>query len=292
MSLTTRALWVIERHLDRDLGLRDLAAACNVSPCHLSHAFTERVGRPITHYVRSRRLSCAAEALAAGAPDILDLALTSGYNSHEAFSRAFKALLGVTPERVRHLRTTAGLPLVPALDMTTIEECALPAPHIRTMSATTFVWLSERFSTDTMHGIPALWRRFMSSYAAIEGKVHPIPVGVTAPFDEDGSFAYGCAVQVDASATPPKGMTRLAFPARRYAVFRHAGHVSTIRGTYDAIWNRGLSDHGWTTPEEPCLEQHDPSFDPRTGEGGISIWIPVVDQRSDSRVVASSRWLK
>lgn len=279
VPLTKRALWVIERNLDRDLGLADLAAACEVSPWHLSHAFTERVGQPIIEYVRSRRLSFAAEALAAGAPDILDLALASGYNSHEAFSRAFKNLLGVTPESVRQRRSTSGLRLVGAIDMTTADECTLPMPELRTKEAMTFVGLFERFALDTTRGIPALWRRFMASYAEIEGKVDPIPVGVIGPVGGDGSFNYGCAVQVDASTAPATPTTMLRVPAQRYALFPHTGHVLAIRSTYDAIWNRVLPENGWTTPEQPSLERHHPTFNPLTGDGGITIWIPVVTAR-------------
>jgi AraC family transcriptional regulator len=276
VSLTRRALWVIERHLDRDLSLRDLAAACDVSTCHLSHAFAERIGRPIINYLRSRRLSCAAEALAAGAPDILDLALASGYNSHEAFSRAFKEVLGVTPESVRRRRTTQDLPLVPAIDMTAADERALPPPQIETAGAMTLVCLFERFALDAVQGIPALWRRFMALDVAIEGKMHPVPVGVVAPIREDGSFDYGCGFQVAASSTPARNLTLVNLPAQRYALFRHAEHVSTIRGTYDAIWNRALSESGWTMADRPSLERHDPTFNPLTGEGGVTIWIPVV----------------
>jgi AraC family transcriptional regulator len=276
MSLTTRALWVIERNLDRNLHLRDLASACDVSSCHLSHAFAECVGRPITSYVRARRLSCAAEALAAGAPNILGLALASGYNSHEAFTRAFKELLGVTPASVRRRRTTAGLPLVMAIDMITAGKQPLPAPDIEAAGAMTFVCLFRRFALDALRDIPALWRDFTPSYAEIDGKLDPIPVGVLGPIDEDGCFDYGCGVQVDASSTPPKGMTTLSLPAQRYAVFRHDAHVSTIKGTYDTIWNRALPEHGWTMRVQPGLERHDPTFDPLTGHGGITIWIPVV----------------
>jgi hypothetical protein len=41
---------------------------------------------------RVRRLSQAAAELAAGAPDILPLALASGYGSHEAFTRLSRCL--------------------------------------------------------------------------------------------------------------------------------------------------------------------------------------------------------
>ena len=137
MSLTKRALWIIERNLDDELSLGDLASACGVSPCHLSHAFAESLGQTVTQYRRARRLSFAAQALANGAPDILDLALASGYGSHEAFSRAFKSLLGATPESVRQRGSTAGLPLAPAADMMDARDRSLPPPEIKSAPART-----------------------------------------------------------------------------------------------------------------------------------------------------------
>src|SRR5689334_4193404 len=108
--LLQRVLWVIERHLYGDLSLAAIAQACRVSTFHLSRAFSEHYGRSLTDYVRGRRLSLAAESLASGAPDILEVALASGYGSHEAFSRAFKTSFGLTPELVRRRATADGLP--------------------------------------------------------------------------------------------------------------------------------------------------------------------------------------
>jgi len=102
MSLTDKAIWVIERNLSRPLTLSELADACGVSRFHLAHAFGEAVGLSVMQYVRSRRLTEAARSLALGdAPDILNLALDAGYGSHEAFTRAFRAQFGTTPEMVR-----------------------------------------------------------------------------------------------------------------------------------------------------------------------------------------------
>jgi AraC family transcriptional regulator len=38
MSVTDKALFVIERNLDRDLSLAEIAKACDVSRFHLAHA--------------------------------------------------------------------------------------------------------------------------------------------------------------------------------------------------------------------------------------------------------------
>lgn len=52
-------------------------------------------------YVRERRLTEAARTSANGAPDILNVALNAGCNSHEAFTRAFRDHFGITPEALR-----------------------------------------------------------------------------------------------------------------------------------------------------------------------------------------------
>ncbi|WP_164034337.1 helix-turn-helix domain-containing protein, partial [Serratia marcescens] len=68
-------------------------------------------------YLRGRRLSQAARSLAAGAPDILAVALDAGYGSHEAFTRAFRDQFGMTPELVRDRRRLDNVPLVEPITM-------------------------------------------------------------------------------------------------------------------------------------------------------------------------------
>lgn len=273
--LLQRALWVIERHLYGDLGLPAIAQACGVSTFHLSRAFSEHYGRSLTDYVRGRRLSLAAESLARGAPDILEVALASGYGSHEAFSRAFKTSLGLTPEAVRRRATADGLPLTAALDMTMSRHPSLAPPALRALEDQTFAVLSGRFSFAGMRDIPALWRRFMDFYPRIRDKLDPAPWAVMSAPDDDGAFDYACAIVVPPTSALPRGLSRMSVRAHRYAVFTHAGHVSLIRGTYEEIWNSALAAHGWTLADRPVLESHRTGFDARTGEGGLEIWVPV-----------------
>src|SRR5258708_12838936 len=102
MSITDKALWVMERNSERSLTLNTIASACGVSRSHLAFAFGTATGLPVMKYLRARRLSDAARALADGAPDILAIALDARYGSHEAFTRAFREQFAVTPELVRH----------------------------------------------------------------------------------------------------------------------------------------------------------------------------------------------
>jgi AraC family transcriptional regulator len=88
MSLAAKAVWMIERNLGNELSLSDVADACGVSKFHLARAFEARVGMPVMQYVRARRLSRAADALAEGASDILAVALDTGHRTRPSRVRS------------------------------------------------------------------------------------------------------------------------------------------------------------------------------------------------------------
>ena len=116
-----------------------------------------------------------------------------------------------------------------------------------------------------------------TEYGRIPYRVDGIPIGIQKPAEDEGGFDYVCAAEVTQFGPLPHDLLRIEIPSRRYAVFEHRGHVSTVFDTYAAIWNEALPEHGWTSAQAPVIERHSPSFDPRTGEGGLSLWIPLAD---------------
>jgi AraC family transcriptional regulator len=279
--LAERVLWAIERNLDRPLTLAELADACGVLRFHLAHAFGQATGFSVMQYVRARRLTEAAESLAAGdAPDILSLALDAGYGSHEAFSRAFRTQFGTTPETVRKTGNVGKLAMVRAVKLSENSKNALQPPRFVPGDPMLVVGLVERHSFGATQGIPAQWQRFMKHYADIPDKVQPIPLGISANMDDDGNFEYMAAVQVSKVSDLPKELQQWRIPARQYAVFRHDAHVSTIGQTYSAIWNEWLPANGRRAANGPTIERHLETFDTRTGLGGVEIWIALEDAGS------------
>ncbi len=63
MSPVSKALWYIENNFAGEITLDEIARVAGVSRYHISRAFAEALGRPITLYVRGRRLTEAAKAL-------------------------------------------------------------------------------------------------------------------------------------------------------------------------------------------------------------------------------------
>src|SRR5438309_11779939 len=128
MNPAQKALWFIESHLADALTLDEIAGIAGVSRFHLVRAFGAATGCSVMRYVRARRLSEAARALAGGAPDILAVALDADYGSHEAFTRAFREHFGVTPEMLRGSAQLGTLQLQEpiVMDSTIIDKFAPP----------------------------------------------------------------------------------------------------------------------------------------------------------------------
>jgi AraC family transcriptional regulator len=275
MSFADKALWIIERNSAQSLTLDGIAAACGVSRSHLAHAFGAATGVSVMQYVRARRLSAAARALAAGAPDILSIALEAGYGSHEAFTRAFRDRFQHTPESVRERRSVDGLGLVGPLELRPHANVRLDPPRIVDAQVVRVVGLAERCSFDTTITIPAQWQRFMECYDAIPYKRQQIPVGVSYSADDDGQFQYMCGAEVHRFGERSRELQHLEIQPRQYAVFEHRGHVSAISETYRSIWNETMPATGRAVADAPVIERHNPAFNPRTGEGGLTLWVPL-----------------
>jgi AraC family transcriptional regulator len=274
MSLIGRALWFINAHTGDDLSLESIAQAVGVSRHHLAHAFGEATGRSVIGYLRGLRLSAAARSLAAGAPDILEVALDAGYGSHEAFSRAFRDQFGLTPEQVRGQRNTVNLTLVEPFSMSQPSTVVLNPPSIETGKPMLIAGLNASYTFDTMSGLPAQWEKFVPHLGHVPGQIGRVAYGVVTKQSETG-FDYLCGVEVKDFDALPNDFSRQRIPAQRYAVFRQNDHISQIRNVMSEIWNAWLPSSGHQTADSPRLERYGPEFDGRTGEGGYDIWWPI-----------------
>jgi AraC family transcriptional regulator len=94
-------LGVVRRHLDGDLSLARLATAAGWSPSALHRAFRQVTGETTKRYTSRLRLDRAAAELLLGPRPILDIALASGFASHEVFTRAFLRRFGMSPRAYR-----------------------------------------------------------------------------------------------------------------------------------------------------------------------------------------------
>jgi AraC family transcriptional regulator len=277
MNPAQKALWYIESHLAEPLTLDEIADVAGISRFHLVRAFAATTGLPVMRYVRARRLSEAARALADGAPDILTLALEADYGSHEAFTRAFRDHFGVTPEAVRATARFDSPKLQEPILMDSTALDHLQPPRFETSKPLLIAGVGERYDCEGSAGIAGQWNRFHQSEPRIAGRIGKVAYGVCCNGDDAGNFDYIAGVEVSDFSDLPREFSRVRIPEQRYAVFTHSEHISTIRRTVGTIWNHWLPSSGLKAADAPNFERYDEKFDPVTGNGGLEIWVPVRD---------------
>lgn len=104
------AIHYILHHLEEPIDPRSLADHVCLSRFHFHRVFQALTGETVGEMVRRLRLEQAARRLSASRAPIRILAIESGYATHEAFIRAFRAAFGCTPSAMRRRRYEGSLP--------------------------------------------------------------------------------------------------------------------------------------------------------------------------------------
>jgi len=102
----------IRDHINEPLDRETLAAVAGFSIPHFHRVFSAHIGESAIAYVRRLRMERDGRKLRMGAVDITEVALSAGYDSHAAFSKAFKGQFGVSPSEFRQLGCNAATQLL------------------------------------------------------------------------------------------------------------------------------------------------------------------------------------
>ena len=92
----------IEDNLSQKHTPEEFAGIAALSPFYFQRLFARLVKRPVSEYIKMRRLARVCETLEDKSRRILDIALEHGFTSHEQFTKTFKGAFGITPEEYRN----------------------------------------------------------------------------------------------------------------------------------------------------------------------------------------------
>ena len=95
------AMEYIEANLADDISYESIAQIACCSTYHFQRMFPFITGVTLSEYIRRRRLTLAAFELQTSQVKVIDVAIKYGYDSPEAFARAFKQHHGIVPVAVR-----------------------------------------------------------------------------------------------------------------------------------------------------------------------------------------------
>jgi AraC family transcriptional regulator len=137
--------------------------------------------------------------------------------------------------------------------------------------------LGKHHGATAIDDIPEQWKQFAPHIGRVPGQKNEVAYGVVSGGDQSG-FDYLAGVAIGDATQAGKQFTVLTLPPRRYAVFFHDGNVSRLHAFCERIWTEWVpraEKTGMRTAHAPFFERYDDRFDPRTGNGGVEVWIPL-----------------
>lgn len=281
-TLASTVMW-IEENLDEPLTLDRIAAHAGLSPYHFSRLFTARMGLSVMAHVRGRRLVRGARRLVED-PNLklVDLAFDCGFESQEAFTRAFRRIFGVTPGRFRNGFAVA--PMEGQYPMTTPTNASTSVFHLPdfvTLDEFCVAGPSRRFDQASRSDIPQLWSALIGALPFKGQAPSWTTYGVVSSVDRDeGSFDYMAGVGVEPSSELPRGFIEKHIPAASYAVFRitlnGAALHPQVRSAMATIWGELIPRAGLKLADGPDFELYESEFTPNRPGAIIDFYVPVV----------------
>ena len=269
----------IEEHLLDELHMPQVAAATGNLENDLQKTFFALTGISIVEYVRRRRLSLAGYELQRGGESVLDVALKYGYSSPDSFTRAFKAMHGITPSAVKRggalLKSYGRITFV-----LTIKGVNAMNYKIVKKDEMHIIGFKKWFSTENdsqLTEIPKMWdsvteeqKRQITALSNNDGVV-----GLCADM-YNGGFDYWIGCMSDKEC--PENLEEMTIPASSWAVFEVIGSMRPLPNPMQDIWKRiyseWLPNSGYKHAMLPEIEYYS-AGDMMADNYRSEIWIPI-----------------
>ena len=290
MKLMTDIVRHIEGNIHTDLSVRSVSEYSGYSSHHFQKMFTAVTGLSLGSYIRRRRLTKAAAKLRSSSERIIEIALDSGFESQESFTRAFKTMFGANPNEYRKSDSDFGLRNLEAITADLISHLRRGGinmtPKYETRGDFYVMGVGKIFERGKTQEIgDLLWPRLINRFDEIPNKCGKdgdfyITYGVCKEIWMDNQiqdhFNYYAGVEVKKESISPLGMELIYIPAQKYAVFTHRGGINDLSLTNQYIWGTWLPQSGYELAPASDLEVYPAAFKPNDQDSEMELWIPLV----------------
>jgi len=259
-----RVLVHLQQNLDEVLPLEELARVAHFSPYHFHRVFRSMAGESVMEHIRRLRLERALSHLVFTTRPITQIAFDAGYETHEGFTRAFRAMFGKSPSEMRkeardelyanapssvHYRADGNLE-----DFEPVEWKDTPVDvRIQTIEPMTVAFMRHLGPYDRCG---ETWGKLLA-WAGRRGLLNPQTVTVGIAYDSPeitpaDKVRYDACITVDEdfAAEGEIGVQRIA--GGEYAVATHQGSYKSTPCTIEMLY-RWLPTSGREPRHEPLL---------------------------------------
>ncbi|MFK9090843.1 effector binding domain-containing protein [Bacillus salipaludis] len=278
-----RAIDYMEEHLLETITMESIAKQANVSVFHFQRTFAILTDITVGEYIRRRRLTLAAQELSNTSCKIIDIALKYGYDTPEAFTKAFRRHHGLTPSQARNhhgkLKSYNRLMIQVSL------KGADPMNYkIVEREGFQVVGVKREFSCvngENLIGIPKMWNDVHADgtndllFKLNNGQNKGV-VGVCVDKSCNQSeplIDYWIATEY--SGETPDGLMKLDIPASKWGVFEvHGPMPDAIQKVWKQIFSEWFPSNQYKPAGTPELEVYFDG-DPWSPDYYSEIWIPL-----------------
>jgi len=260
-----RVMIRIDRQLDRSWDLNALARVACLSPHHFHRIFRRCTGESPREHLFRRRMEAAARRLYASDARIIDIALDVGYDSPNAFCKAFRKWSGKAPRRFRRRPISMdgydSFRLGPVRAVRSAEPMEW-RPRLTTLPVRSLLYLQKRGFRDgsffRVGQAAALELRDNLVKLGLLGRVRAWlstfprrPRGIT---DSRVAIQVGVVLDRPVSAAPPLKMR--SFGGGRWAVFCHRGPYHHLFQSWNRAYFGALPALGLIPRDTDPFEQY------------------------------------
>jgi AraC family transcriptional regulator len=288
-----RVIEAIDRRLDQPLDLASLAAVAHFSPYHFHRLFAAWTGETLGDYLRRRRIEQGASRLASQPRlSVLQVALSVGFGSGEAFARAFKAHFGSSPSVWRsqphahskndqahrkHDQARTAQRAKTAGTLSTDEDLAMDVKLIERQPQRVAYM---RYTGPYGEPVSRFWMQDVAPWMAADGLMGQARYGIS---HDDPSITqaalcrYDACVEVAADYVPSGRALVTTLPGGRYAVMPFKGNSEQVFHAWTQLLRDWLPTSRLQLDNRPCFEHYPrgSTHDPVSGVFDCQICIPV-----------------
>lgn len=247
----------IQKNLDRDLPLEVLAKKSYFSEYHFHRIFRAVVGESLKEHIRRLRLERAASHLKHTSNLITHIAFDAGYQTHEAFTRAFKSAFGCSPSRFRlsngataHYRSDGDINKPNSDDGEYPMKVEIKHIDKMRVAFVRHVGPYDQVGKAWDHLCMYLGKAgYLGSGSRFIGICYDDP-DVTDP----EKIRYDACITVDDSFEPEGDIAVQAIGGGEYAVTTHFGPYNKLGQTYSKLFSQWLLQSDRELRSEPCIE--------------------------------------
>lgn len=276
----------IQAHLEEDLSLEALSRKAGLSPFYLQRLFKAAIGETPKAYTSRLRLERGAFRLLVHDSNVLDIALQCGFQSHEAFLRAFRRRFGRLPSDYREWARGQ----LTAWDDSSSEDCPEAAPPAFEISKTRVIplrpaHLAFRRHVGPYESVPESLFEELEEWAARRELAGP-PVWMGIGHDAPGTtparqLRFDAALVVPGPFAAEGRIGYQRFAGGSFAVTTHVGPYDTLPAAYAAIFPRVLALPGYQVVGLPAVEIYNTTrVNVRYRMNHTDLCLPVVSRSS------------